>query len=323
MVKKQISKLLIISMQLIIFCSCERITSQKVIGLTKDEVSKLIPKEINTDLWIFDKIIKKTNNSDIDSIKHKMSNLKISIRKDTLYLDNKYKFHIKEEKISSKKYFRYNYLYNFYTDFFKNNYGIDIKYELNYLQFYGVKNNYIKNYLTELYAAIYMNDHLFLDEHDYIVSYVKPYGSNDLAKIFNDLKELNLPINSDIIQHDEKFSSIPKNFQTFFQLENLDDYSALKLPFSQSNIQTIIVSAYQEVGEKDLYLYTLSKKGEILDKLSLFSIEGETEQGENVGNIFNIDKNYKIKITTTLQNEKKIVKNYKINDLGKFIELKK
>lgn len=323
MVKKQISKLLIISMQLIIFYSCERTAYRKVSGLTKDEVSKLIPKEINTDLWIFDKIIKKTNNSDIDSIKHKMSNLKISIRKDTLYLDNKYKFHIKEEKISSKKYFRYDYLYNFYTDFFKNNYGIDIKYELNYLQFYGVKNNYIKNYLTELYAAIYMNDHLFLDEHDYIVSYVKPYGSKDLAKIFNNLKELNLPINSDIIQHDEKFSSIPKNFQTFFQLENLDDYSALKLPFSQSNIQTIIVSAYQEVGEKDLYLYTLSKKGEILDKLSLFSIEGETEQGENVGNIFNIDKNYKIKITTTLQNEKKIVKNYKINDLGKFVELKK
>lgn len=87
MVKKQISKLLIISMQLIIFYSCERTAYRKVSGLTKDEVSKLIPKEINTDLWIFDKIIKKTNNSDIDSIKHKMSNLKISIRKDTTIIN--------------------------------------------------------------------------------------------------------------------------------------------------------------------------------------------------------------------------------------------
>lgn len=64
---------------------------------------------------------------------------------------------------------------------------------------------------------------------------------------------------------------------------------------------------------KKIYLYTLSQKGEIIDRLILFTIEGETKQGNNVGDTFNIDKNYNIKI----------VKNYKINNSGKFIEIKK
>ena len=56
---------------------------------------------------------------------------------------------------------------------------------------------------------------------------------------------------------------------------------------------------------KKIYLYTLSQKGEIIDRLILFTIEGETKQGNNVGDTFNIDKNYKI------------------NNSGKFIEIKK
>ena len=47
------------------------------------------------------------------------------------------------------------------------------------------------------------------------------------------------------------------------------------------------------------------------------------KQGNNVGNTFNIDENYHIKITETSENNIKIVKNYKINDSGKFIEIEK
>lgn len=74
---------------------------------------------------------------------------------------------------------------------------------------------------------------------------------------------------------------------------------------------------------KKIYLYTLSQKGEIIDRLILFTIEGETKQGNNVGDTFNIDKNYNIKIVEISENNIKIVKNYKINNSGKFIEIKK
>jgi hypothetical protein len=159
----------------------------------------------------------------------------------------------------------------------------------------------------------------------YLVFFSKEKLPNNFTDEYNKLAGIPLPIDFDLINslEDIKFTSIPVKFKYFFDIDYLSNYKGIKLPKPNLNVEVVLISAYQEVGEKDLYLYTLSKKGEILDKLSLFSIEGETEQGENVGNIFNIDKNYKIKITTTLQNEKKIVKNYKINDLGKFVELKK
>lgn len=97
----------------------------------------------------------------------------------------------------------------------------------------------------------------------------------------------------------------------------------MKLPKTDLNIRTVLISAYQEAGEKNLYLYTLSQKGEIIDRLILFTIEGETKQGNNVGDTFNIDKNYNIKIVEISENNIKIDKNYKINTSGKFIEIKK
>lgn len=118
---------------------------------------------------------------------------------------------------------------------------------------------------------------------------------------------LSLPTDYDLIDslEDIKFISIPAKFKYFFDLDYLRNYKGVKLPKTDLNIRTVLISAYQEAGEKNLYLYTLSQKGEIIDRLILFTIEGETKQGNNVGDTFNIDKNYKI------------------NNSGKFIEIKK
>ena len=126
---------------------------------------------------------------------------------------------------------------------------------------------------------------------------------------------LSLPTDYDLIDslEDIKFISIPAKFKYFFDLDYLRNYKGVKLPKTDLNIRTVLISAHQEGGEKNLYLYTLSQSGEIIDRLILFSIEGDTKQGNNVGDTFNIDKNYNIKI----------VKNYKINNSGKFIEIKK
>ena len=136
---------------------------------------------------------------------------------------------------------------------------------------------------------------------------------------------MSLPIDYDLIDslEDIKFISIPAKFKYFFDLDYLSNYKGVKLPKTDLNIRTVLISAHQEGGEKNLYLYTLSQSGEIIDRLILFSIEGETKQGNNVGNTFNIDENYHIKITETSENNIKIVKNYKINDSGKFIEIEK
>ena len=159
----------------------------------------------------------------------------------------------------------------------------------------------------------------------YLVYFSKVKLPDNFTDAYNKLSSVSLPIDYDLIDSlaDIKFISIPAKFKYFFDLDYLSNYKGVKLPKTDLNIRTVLISAHQEGGEKNLYLYTLSQSGEIIDRLILFSIEGETKQGNNVGNTFNIDENYHIKITETSENNIKIVKNYKINDSGKFIEIEK
>lgn len=159
----------------------------------------------------------------------------------------------------------------------------------------------------------------------YLVYFSKVKLPDNFTDAYNKLPSVSLPIDYDLIDSlaDIKFISIPAKFKYFFDLDYLSNYKGVKLPKTDLNIRTVLISAHQEGGEKNLYLYTLSQRGEIIDRLILFSIEGETKLSNNVGNTFNIDENYHIKITETSENNIKIVKNYKINDSGKFIEIEK
>lgn len=72
---------------------------------------------------------------------------------------------------------------------------------------------------------------------------------------------LSLPIDYDLIDslEDIKFISIPAKFKYFFDLDYLRNYKGVKLPKTDLNIRTVLISAYQEAGEKNLSLYTISK----------------------------------------------------------------
>lgn len=171
---------------------------------------------------------------------------------------------------------------------------------------------------------IKINDLLIVLYEGYLVFFSKEVPSDNFISEYNKLSNISLPTNYDLIDsiEDSKFIPIPDKYKYFLGLEYLSNYKGLKLPIVNKDIKPILISAYQESGEQNLYIYNLSEESKVLDKLVLFSIEGETEQGNNIGNnTFNIDKNYKIKITRTLENDKKIIKYYRINKNGKFEEI--
>lgn len=49
---------------------------------------------------------------------------------------------------------------------------------------------------------------------------------------------------------DIKFISIPAKFKYFFDLDYLSNYKGVKLPKTDLNIRTVLISAHQEGGEK-------------------------------------------------------------------------
>ena len=53
-----------------------------------------------------------------------------------------------------------------------------------------------------------------------------------------------------LILADIKFISIPAKFKYFFDLDYLSNYRGVKLPKTDLNIRTVLVSAHQEGGGK-------------------------------------------------------------------------
>ncbi|TWP22474.1 hypothetical protein ETU10_11035 [Apibacter muscae] len=265
-----------------------------------------------------------TFNSDIDdSISIKMRNLKLHMTKDTLFINNKYKNKINIQKMEAHKFFRSQYIYDYYTSFLKNKYKINARDTVQYIELDYNKNGYPKEYLKDGLVAIFMNNHIFLEYSGYIFCYTKP-ESKDNVKSF--------PVTSESIKN--KLYNIYSYDKKYLNPDYTcgEDYvKGYYLGKNNNNYEVYIV----ENSCGDFYFLDLLviKNNTIISKITIDNDSWDVEQSE-VNNIkneivttFKIDTNYTIFIKTKKILNKKTQseeeKEYEINNQGKIIRIKK
>lgn len=263
-------------------------------------------------------------NSDLIDIKK----YQINIESDTIIINNeKAKFKIGE--IDTKKMLGKGSLYDFYTEYVKNKYNIDISKKFPYLDLDiddASKETFSKFFLKSG-GALYIDNYLFLYTNDDYLLVYKDKGIPKFAEIYNNLPQINLPIKS--LETSEgviQLKKIPETYQRYLKLEDYStEFKGGQLPKVGTEIFPIIISANDNgSGQEIILIYTFSKEFKVTDYLEL-EYSYEIEYG-NVQATFNIKPNYLIEIVKTeyKDNSTKIIetKQYKINDSGKFIEQK-
>ncbi|WP_136667868.1 hypothetical protein [Flavobacterium sp. H122] len=115
-----------------------------------------------------------SNNKYQDSIVSRLKSLRVEIDEKNIYINNisaKYS----SDKSDSKRFFRRNYVYNYYTDYLYKNYNVDVKKEVNYLEIsYEDAQKYpFKDFFLEGGVTVFMNDYLLLQYSDYIITFKK------------------------------------------------------------------------------------------------------------------------------------------------------
>lgn len=222
--------------------------------------------------------------------------------------------------------------YQYVTEYLKKKYKINISEKYFFLNINKNETNVSVfsqfDFTTQggrvYHTPLFIENYLFLyTKDDYFLTYETEKLKN-LGDIYKKLPSTSLPLNnnSNFID-DENFKPISNLYSNILGIRYLNDYNGIKLPNLNQDIKVILVSAYQESGEVNMYLYTLSQDYKIIEKFDLSYIEGETDSGKNIGREVNsISQNYTIKVTDYLENAKELEKMYKINDSGKFIEQK-
>ncbi len=142
--------------------------------------SSIINKESNLDSKIgktaleLVEVKQISNNKSQDSIVSRLKSLKVEIDENNIYINNssaKYS----NDKSDSKQFFGKNYVYNYYSDYLFKNYKIDIKKDVNYIEIsYEDAQRYpFKDFFLEGGVTVFMNDYLFLQYSDYIITFKK------------------------------------------------------------------------------------------------------------------------------------------------------
>lgn len=270
----------------------------------------------------FDKPIEES-----DLKEYKQMSLKIN--KDNIYLTykgNQGFLPYQLKSISAQKYFGKGSLYEYYTGYLINKYNIDVNKEITYLQIGSTtplsppfKTFFYKNYtvITDKFVFLYSYE-------DYLLIFEKE-SKDDLNTLYNSLDNKSLPLYFDFnfIVEKPDFKSINDSYGNFLGLNDLRNFKGIALPNASKNIKVLLISANQESGENNMYLYTLTKDYRIIEKFDLSYIESETDSGKGIGRqIDSITKNYTIKMTDISETGEEIKKTYKINDSGNFVEQK-
>lgn len=256
----------------------------------------------------------------------KFQDLKVEITGSTLIIEDSKTQFIKKE-MSTKKYLGKGSLYSYFTEYLAKKFDINAQHNVTYIKIdeEDTKREPFKRFFL-MNNAIYMSDHLFLySSNDYLITFKHTLRKvKNLEAIYKNLNTTNLPLEYSFeLTHKLKNSHpIPQDYQHTLQLEYRDNYSGLKLPNPNKSTKLILISARQPVGETDIYIYTLSNRYEKLDKLVLFTIEGETLSGNNAGRTFKINSDHEIQITERREDDTTIKTNYIINEEGKFIKIK-
>lgn len=176
-----------------------------------------------------------------------------------------------------------------------------------------------------------------------IVPSQKLSASDNIKTAYEDLPVINLPYgnDSDFYENEEQaeLSPLPSNlYKTFDQTHNESSGEVRwgRLPSKECMI--ILVKGWEEWGDEQISLFTVSENDEIIDKITLSSARDEvinsteqltsTEQDEDTpeeigcrSTTFYIDQEYSITITERLSavgySEVTNVDNYKLNEEGK------
>jgi hypothetical protein len=126
------------------------------------------------------------------------------------------------------------------------------------------------------------------------------------------------------------FLDVPDSLCTFFRQPHLDNFKAIKLP-PKGSIKLMLLSAQTESGDGIFYLYTLSSKLQIIDKLCIYSagdVEHNGVQG-SMATTFVINELYEVSLkcyfTSYKDDKEELVneKKYVINRDGEFIDIPK
>lgn len=260
-----------------------------------------------------------------DSIKKmdaKYNTTLINLTKDSIFLNNGIEESIYSGNINSKKFFRRDYLYNYYTKFLYEKFNINLKNELLYFRNKNIhKKSDLKNYFDE---GFIVEEYLFaINEPEGIIIVFKNKKSKNhsscLIENYFDLpydKKINIKtVQYNILQCEIKGAS------DFFCGTDKLRYISLS---KKNDVNLILVP--MDCGDSPYRLYLLTiKNNQIISNLY---VEGVLSEPENIDNLettsFEIDENYIIKVKTENANEGKgiiITKTYRVNESGIIEEL--
>lgn len=252
-----------------------------------------------------------SNNAPVDSILKKLNQMKVEMLENKIFINNhEAKFDIEKDK--SNAFFGKKYLYNFYVNLLSNDYKVDIKNEVSYLQLsYEDSNKYpFKDYFMEGGVCVYKNDYLLLEYSDYIIVFKKKSTGEISSKstsdsnFFNTLNVLNVPLvySYGFITELKNFKPVPNNLTSVFKIDNYDGFKAIKLKGNNVSIDLVLVSCSSEEGQSILKLCSMSN-GKLIESLLIFNSE-ESENGV-ISTTYEISKEYKVKIKKCLIVDKK------------------
>jgi hypothetical protein len=130
----------------------------------------------NNDKIEFDLVSVKqfSNNKPVDSIISRLEGIKVKMNDEHIYINNISASYSLDQS-DAKKFFGRGYVYDYYVDFLYKNYKIDIKKQVDYIEtsYEDAQKYPFKDYFLEGGVTIFINDYLFLQYSDYIVTFKK------------------------------------------------------------------------------------------------------------------------------------------------------
>ncbi|CAM3791680.1 hypothetical protein FLGE108171_15175 [Flavobacterium gelidilacus] len=115
-----------------------------------------------------------SNNKPVDSIVSRLNAIKVKMNDKNIFINN-ISAPYSLDKSDTKKFFGRGYVYDYYVDFLYKNYKIEIKNQVDYVEisYEDAQKHPFKDYFLEGGVTILINDYLFLQYSDYIVTFKK------------------------------------------------------------------------------------------------------------------------------------------------------
>jgi hypothetical protein len=320
-INKFMIKRIIIFISVITLACNQEIKENKAFTSEKQKKELPLHDESNKNDTVFVKLIDITNALGGDYIKdskNKFTDISIKFI-GNMVLVNGEKLPFSKEKIILEKITGIGTRYECFRKYIKEKFDININKEstVNYLNF--------EHDITYNEGAIYIYPYLFfyrINSNNYNPELLTFKLSSPIRECMQK-STISLPSNKRY--HNEKFYIMEKNclIKGISGWEHKGNFKYISFP-SKENIDLVLVP-FTPDGESYRYYMLAIKDNTVLDDLY---VEGEWQAPNNSGpdfietTYFKISKDYTI-YTYTEYDRNIIERKYKINDLGKFIELKK